>query len=114
MPSMQAMVERLNMKFNRENISLVPEELLLPDADLVESAEKFGIANPGSEVDYLKTWPPGLLKAVQAALLSARQRSLPVQFVWVPAYQYEVNSWEVAGTRQSLGGMSMVLKSPLP
>ncbi len=114
MPSMQAMVERLNVRFNRDNIREIEQTLLAPQANLVESAQKAGIAVSDAEIAYLSSWPAGLQEAIRAALASARARLLPVQFVWAPGYQYEVNFWEVAGTERSLGGMTVVFRSPLP
>lgn len=114
MPAMQAMTERLDRLFNRYNIGEINPELLLPGVDLVESAHAAEIALTDPEIAYLKSWPAGLLEAVRAALLSAVNRGLPVNFAWAPGYHYEVSFWEAAGTPQSLGGMTVFFKSPFP
>ncbi len=119
MPMMQAMVERANHRFNRENIESMRKESasLAPGEDLAAGARALGIAANGREEAFLRAWPPGIREAIRAAVYDALVRPdgpLPVQFTWSPAYDYEVTVWEVAGTAESMGGMTIALKSPVP
>ncbi len=119
MPMMQAMVERANQRFNRENIKDVAarRDALAPGADLADGARALGVASDGREQEFLRSWPAGVKEAIRAAVYSAVTRPegpLPVQFVWAPGYDFEVTVWEVAGTPESLGGMTIALRGPVP
>lgn len=119
MPMMQAMVERANQRFNRENIKAMQAQSasLAAGTDLAAGARALGIAASGREEEFLRAWPAGIKEAIRAAVFDALTRPggpLPVQFTWAPAYDYEVAVWEVAGTAESMGGMTIALRSPIP
>lgn len=119
MPMMQAMVERANHRFNRDNMkeTRALSESLSPGNDLAAGARALGIAASGREEQFLRSWPAALKEAIRAAVYDALVRAdgpLPVQFTWSPAYDYEVTVWEVAGTPESIGGITIALKSPIP
>jgi len=112
MPSMQAMVERSNDKFKRENIGEFNAEWLAPGVPLAQGAQSAGIAQTQTEVQYLEALPAGHQEVLRAALYSAVQRSLPVTLAWAPAFDFSVTVWEVAGTGQSMGGMTLLIQGP--
>lgn len=119
MPMMQAMVERANQRFNRENIEAIQAQSasLGAGTDLAAGARALGIAADRREEEFLRSWPGGIKEAIRAAVYDALMRPsgpLPVQFTWAPGYDYEVTVWEVAGTAESMGGMTIALKSPVP
>ena len=116
MPTMQGMVERANVLLNRENIGKIDAGLLAAGASLSAGASGVGIAVSEREVTYLASWPEGQREALRAALHSAVSRSprLPVTLAWAPGYDYEVRIWEAAGTKESLGAMTIFLRSPYP
>ena len=114
MPTMQAMTSRANSAFGPDAIGSIDPETLMPGTDLPEQAIALRIAQTPAEQSYLASFPPGLLAALQAALLSAVQRKLPVTFAWAPGYAHEISFWDVADTTQSRGGMTVFVRSPLP
>src|SRR5437016_763223 len=74
MPSMQAMVERSNSKFNREHIGEFNADWLGPGVPLAEGAQSAGIAVADEEVQYLQALPAGHQAVIKAALYSAVTR----------------------------------------
>jgi hypothetical protein len=109
---MQAMVERANTKFNRENIGEFNAEWLAPGVPLAQGAQQAGIAVTNAEVQYLESLPAGHQEALRASLYSAVTRGLPVTLAWAPAFDFSVGVWEVAGTGQSMGGMTLFVRGP--
>lgn len=116
MPAMQAMTERANVLFNRENIDKIDPQLLAPGVDLPTAARELGIAATEAEVAFLSTWPAGLQEALRATLYSALTTAprLPVTLAWAPGYDYEMNLFQAAGTAQSIGGTTVTLRSRYP
>jgi hypothetical protein len=112
MPSMQAMVERSNYKFNRENIGDVNADWLAPGVSLAQAAQSAGIAETDADMQYLNALPPGLQEVIRAALYSAVTRELPVTLAWAPAFDFSVSVWDVASTVQSVGGMTLLIRGP--
>lgn len=115
MPFLQAMAERANELFNRENISKV-DASLLATTSLAALASGLGIARNKIETDYLKAWPHALQAAVSAALQSAVERRppVPVTIAWVPGYDYEVDVWESKSVKNSIGAITILMRSPYP
>ena len=115
MPFLQAMAERANERFNRENISKVHASRLRTTS-LAALASALGIARSKIETDYLDTWPKALQAAVGAVLQSAVERRppVPVTIAWVPGYDYEVDVWESKSVKNSIGAITVLLRSPYP
>lgn len=114
MPNYQAMVETINVKFNRQNIASVPADPFDPASqlDFGQSAMLLGVAKTNDEMGFLNALPASVKDGLKAALNSARTSQLPLQMVWVPGFDYELNVWEAPGTPTSIGGISVVLKTP--
>lgn len=115
MPFLQAMAERANDLFNRENISKV-DVSRLATTSLAALASGLGIARNKTETDYLDTWPHALQAAVSAVLQSAVERRppVPVTIAWVPGYDYEVDVWESRSVKNSIGAITILMRSPYP
>lgn len=115
MPFLQAMAERANERFNRENISNVDAGRLAATS-LGALASGLGIARNKTEADYLDAWPQSLQAAVHAVLQSAveRQPRVPVTIAWVPGYDYEVDVWESKSVKNSIGAITILLRSAYP
>ena len=115
MPFLQAMAERANERFNRENISKVDVRPLAAPS-LGALASSLGIARNKTEIDYLDAWPQALQAAVRAVLQSAVERRppVPVTIAWVPGYDYEVDAWESKSVKNSIGAITLLLRSPYP
>lgn len=116
MPFLQAMAERANEQFNRENISKVRLAGFKETSTLGALASALGVARNKIETDYLDAWPPSLQAAVRAVLQSAVERKppVPVTIAWTPAYDYEMDAWESKSVKKSIGAITIVLRSPYP
>lgn len=114
MPNFNAMVERANISFNRQDIGGVPKDLLAPGADFVEAARAAGIALNPADAAVLGAIPAGVTEAFRGALHSAIQRGVPVQITWAPGYDYELSVWESKGTATTIGAMTVVLRTRYP
>jgi hypothetical protein len=115
MPFLQRMAERANDRFNRDNIDNVEADRLATKS-LAALATGLGIARSKAETEYLETWPRSLQAAVAAVLQSAveRQPRVPVTIAWTPAYDYEVDVWESKSVKDSIGAITILLRSPYP
>lgn len=123
MPFMQAFVGRLNERFNAQNIGSVNENVLkTPGTKLGDAAQKStGGTAPIKATDKEKSYvsnevPPALQEALRATLYDAvnRPNRMPVTFVWFPAASWQIEICEVAGTAASQGGISVILRGPIP
>lgn len=115
MPFLQAMAERANELFNRENISKV-DRGRLKETSLGALASDLGIARNKTEIDYLDAWPQSLQAALRAVLQSAVERRppVPVTIAWAPGYDYEMDVWESKSVKKSIGAITILLRSPYP
>lgn len=115
MPFLQAIAERANQLFNRENIIKVDAHRL-EAASLGALASGLEIARNKTEIDYLDSWPQALQAAIRAVLQSAVERRppVPVTIAWVPGVDYEVDVWESRSVKNSIGAITMLLRSPYP
>lgn len=115
MPLLQLLAERANELFSRENIKKVDADRLAATS-LGALASGLGIARNKIETDYLDAWPKALQAVVGSTLQSAveRQPRVPVTISWVPAYDYEVDVWESKSVKNSIGAITMLLRSPYP
>lgn len=115
MPFLQKMSERANDLFNRDNIGNVQADRLAAKS-LGDLASGLGISRSKTEADYLDAWPQSLQAALIAVLQSAVQRQprVPVTIAWSPGYDYEVNVWESQSIPNSIGAITILLRSPYP
>lgn len=114
MPLLQAMAERFNQRFRRDNVGEVDPKALAPETSLPLLASALGIATTDAEMAFLAGWPVGLQQAVRALLESAVKRRQPVALTWAPGYDYEVRAWEARSTATSPGGVTLHLLSRYP
>jgi hypothetical protein len=117
MPYYQAMAEEFNRQFSRKEIDQVPENLLEPGQDLAVAARTLGIAADAKQEGFLAILPPGIKEGLRAVLHRAvtdPQGRVPVQLVWAPGPVAEMRVWDVPGVAGSRGGISILLRTPLP
>lgn len=113
MPLLQAMSERANHLFSRENIGAVS----WPGGhQLVDIAEKLGVATTDAEKQYLEAWPTSLQRCIIGVLESATESRarVPVTMCWAPDYDYSVQVWDAHATANSARAITMVLRGPYP
>lgn len=115
MPFLQRMSERANDLFNRHNIGNIQPDRLATKS-LGALASGLGISQSKTETDYLDAWPHALQAALIAVLQNAVQRQprVPVTIAWTPGYDYEVNVWESKSIKDSIGAITILLRSPYP
>ena len=67
-------------------------------------------------VEFVNTFPSGVQAAILGCLAAnaARDVRLPVTFAWAPGYDYSVQIWDVASTRDSTGGITILVTSRYP
>ena len=116
MPLLQAMAERANVRFNRENIVSLSVDTFRAPATFGDMAAALDIARTPVEREFLDTWPRALQDAIRAALSSAVNRTprFPVTFLWMPGYDFEVMISEARTVGGSIGGVSIFLRSRYP
>jgi hypothetical protein len=113
MPLLQAMSERANLLFARENIGAVTWP---GGVQFSEIARKLGIAKTDAEEEFLNAWPTSLQRCIigvfETALASEPRTS--VTTCWVPDYDFSVSVWDAHATPGSARAITMVLRSPYP
>ncbi len=119
MPTMQTMVARLNTTFSPSNIGSVDPVNFDPGKDLVQAAVLYGIATTTGEQDYLRKMPESLREAIRSMIHcdTCRKTRLPISWAWLPGAPgagWEMTICEVAGTATSPGGITVVLRTPMP
>lgn len=126
MPFMQAFVEKLNVRFNSANIGNVDATLLEPtsnvgDAALGSSRGAGAINATPQERDYvMNNYSRADLDALRDVLHWAVTQNprVPVQFLWLPGPNFQVEFSNVAGAPASKtapasgGGISVLLRGP--
>lgn len=115
MPTAQRMLDMANGMLNRVNIDKFDETLVTLEEPISdETYLSQGLTR--AEVDYLRSWPESLKMAIRAALYSAvrRRPRVPVTMAWAPGYDFELTVWEAPGTRESVGEVTILLRSRYP
>ena len=65
---------------------------------------------------YVATVPPAFQEAIRAIIhyaLTAKPRAL-ITFAWAPAYDFELNIWEIVEPAPASPGITILLKSRYP
>jgi hypothetical protein len=115
---MQAMLSQLNQRFSPEELGSTKgrAEGLTHATPLDELAGAFGAGTSRFAKAFLKTWPKSIQTAVAAVVTENLRRAvpLPITFAWAPGYDFELQVSEAPGTRQSPGGITVLLRSRYP
>src|SRR5690242_6846858 len=116
MPIMQGIIERLNVLLNRKNLEHLDADLVAPGQSLAAAARAVGAVTAAYEQAFIESWPSSLQEVIRAALYSAATRKprIPVTFSWTPGYDFEVSVWEAPGTRRTIGGITIQVRSRYP
>jgi hypothetical protein len=119
MPGLQTVLGELNTAFGRQGIRR-----------MAENREKFAPGNPlaaGIVVTpqhalydfysaFIKSMPESMQEAIRSIIYHALGTSPPTQitFAWAPGYDYELTVWHAPDTRNTRGGITVMLKSRYP
>lgn len=115
MPFFQEMGEALNARFNRQNIGSVRKGGFAP-GELQDFFQAEGIIRDERAADFLRTIPDSIRASIRAVYESAvnREPPVPVTISWMPGYDYEVTVSESAGTPESIGGITILVRTRYP
>jgi hypothetical protein len=121
MPAFQTVLSRFNEAFAPHRID-----------ELAATRDRFGM---GAGLDYavdlatentspmnrmLKSYlgklPPAIREAIRAVIMQALEMSPPTQitFAWAPGYDYEMQVWQAPDTKDTRGGITVLLRSRYP
>jgi hypothetical protein len=116
MPYFQAMVERANETFNRTRMRAINPALFAEGEDFVDALSAIGVVTTDQERDFLRKLEKGDLEQIRQAIHSALTANppYPVQFLWMKAGHVDVHAQHTPGTADSIGGASVLIKTPLP
>jgi hypothetical protein len=114
-PIFQEMTETLNRRFNRENIASFRKGEFAP-GELVDIFQSEGLIRSDLQAEFVRSIPESLRAALRAIYTSAVNRSppVPVTIAWMPGYDYEVTVSESAGTPDSIGGITVLVRTRYP
>jgi hypothetical protein len=90
--------------------------------NLIDGATKMGIFGVlGDDQRYgaalrahFEKLPPSIGASILAGLRSALERGLRTQFIWKPAYDFELTMWEVSDKGHAPGTLTFQILSPHP
>jgi hypothetical protein len=115
MPAMQTMLTKLNQLSSDEQLRELDPRLFAPEARLSDAVRELGI-DDGGLARYLDELPIGIHEAIRAVVHSAllRESRQPMTFAWAPGYDYELSVWDVSATKETAGGITVLLRSRYP
>jgi hypothetical protein len=116
---MQTAVSAMNVAFGAERVGeLSPDPFSSEDGASSLSAAFIasGVDFDDATAAFVDQWPSALRAAVRATIYEnlARDGRVPITFAWAPGYDYEVTVWDVRDTSETVGGITMLLKSRYP
>lgn len=111
------MSERMNGYLNRQSLERVrlSSERMAP-GKLADFLKEVGIIASDREMEFIRSFPESIKEALRAVIISAvtRDNPIPVTVMWMPGYDYEVTISEAAGTPESIGGISVFVRTRYP
>jgi hypothetical protein len=116
---MQTAVSSLNTAFNDRNISKINAEGFKPGPRRTLTGalrDVSGLRLSNAVLEYLDTWPSGVMAAIHGVLHDnlTRAATVPVTFAWQPGYDFSVTIHDVHDTKTSRGGITIVVTSRYP
>jgi hypothetical protein len=120
MPLMHDVIHRGNLSFMPwliDEFDLGPADGLPDGHTFAEAIEALELTTSGATLEFIRTWPPGQLAAVGAAIRHALGQAprMGITLAWAPAYDFEVTIWESEGMDETMRGeMTIMFKSPYP
>jgi hypothetical protein len=89
--------------------------------NLLDGATRMGIFETLDDPAYAEALrkhfaklPPSIGASILAGLRSALERGLHTQFIWKPAYDFELTMWEVSADGKAPGTLTFQILSPHP
>jgi hypothetical protein len=122
MPMMQTTLAGLNGAFSEPKITALAaqRDTFAPGQPLHEALANHG-AEPGTVLhralrEHLRKLPPAISECLRATIHHSLGTSppTPVTFSWAPGYDHEVSVWQSPDTKQTRGGVTVLIKSRYP
>ena len=119
MPYMQGLLVSLNAAGADGFAALDPDGLAFaPGSNTLGDVVRQAVAGDVDDavVRFVDTFPDGIQAAIMGCLAAnaGRGARLPVTFAWAPGYDYSVQIWDVGSTRDSAGGITILVTSRYP
>ena len=123
MPGFQAILEVANEKFNAKNIHKVAPAHFRPGTPLEDGLDAAQITVGSKQKGVVGNIPDAMKESIRAMIYADLNRKgpdghpapFPIQSLWSPAFDYEFSiSAECGPTDSSGGGISVIIKTPLP
>jgi hypothetical protein len=121
MPKLQTAIEYFNRAFGREKIDqLVSDRDAFAPGQALGSAVKlfFPEQSPLFKdlVLYTDSLPESFQEIIRTTIYHALSTNPPtlITFAWAPGYDFELNIWQAPDTRETRGGITMLVKSRYP
>lgn len=119
---MQLALSQMNASFNADGVDGFDADTTenwrpSENNNLVDSLRGHpGIDLPDFVLDFLGTFPSGLLRAAQALIWEnqIREVRVPITFAWQPGYDYSVTVHDVYDTPETRGGITVLFTSRYP
>lgn len=121
MPKLQLAVTYLNRAFDEQNIDdLVDNRNAFAPGKQISSALKFVLPQElpifKDLIAYVESLPGSLQESIRSIVYHALSTSPPTRatFAWAPGYDFQMTVWQAPDTRQTPGGITVLLKSRYP
>ncbi|HEY8003754.1 MAG TPA: hypothetical protein VIE16_05965 [Phenylobacterium sp.] len=122
MPRFQALVGKLNARLGKDEISntIAAREAFAPGrpfhvalADMIAEPKTVEHRTFSAFVGRI---PAGIQETLRSTIYHALGTSPPtlVTFAWAPSYDYEMTIWQAPDTAETLGGITVLIKSRYP
>ncbi len=115
MPAFQTMGYMVNRYFHPDNIREFPKRTFA-SGELIDVFQQMGIIQNDAQASFIRGIPMAIRETLRAVLNSAlnREPQMPVTFAWMPGYDYEVTVSESPHTKDSIGGITIFLRTRYP
>lgn len=119
MPALQSVLGRLNRAFSKDEIGKLASarERFAPGKALDTSLfVKKGTTLHAAWTDYRTQLPASFQETLRSIIYHALSTKPPTQitFAWAPGYDYEFSMWHAPDTKQTKGGITILIKSRYP
>jgi hypothetical protein len=119
MPSFQAMIEDLNMVLRKSMIAELDHGDFDYGKPLSAAARKSGAISDDPDAQQsriLDALPMAHRESIRATIRGNLDRDTPfgITLAWAPSVAYELTIWDEGPTYGSPGGITMLIKTPVP
>lgn len=122
MPMHQTLLVELNSSFRESEVGkLAANSDVFAPGQPVHAALANIVADPSTPLHrsfraYLSKMPGSVSEALRSTIHYALNTTPPtlITFAWAPSYDYELTVWQAPDTKETRGGITILLKSRYP